>query len=347
MRGKIVLNEDFIKVNETHPKNQSPPPKIACKTQLNESRKEKDKETGKEFEIRRGYQFRYNLPLNEIISTDSFSNDPKYKTIQDRKDFERGLARTGMGLLNEIEAPKVGFSYTADPKNRTRSHMRGRRKEEMVDVLNKTANYGHIGESERMRIREENNALISYRDELPKQKILERKIMDTHQLGEKFSKTTVGVHGCELPRYAENSREYWKMDEKSQSCENSFLQTSKSFKAAQEHERFENDAFKQHYHVNKHIKDIPLEPNKIVHSTSISNNPNARNSRWTTYNDNFYDRRASPVAETSFITDKKHAQKARTTISKFRGTHTSITNRMGQRGSQSPIRQTLRSAGFL
>ncbi|CAG9328894.1 unnamed protein product [Blepharisma stoltei] len=332
MRGKIVLNEDFGKVHQTYPKNMSPTPIVASKSQLNEARKQERQELGREYESKREKKFRYNLPINEIISTDWFDNNPQFKTFNEKKEFERSLARSYVGLYKEKDTPRVEFGYQNDPKYRTCSQMKERRKEEMVDVLNKTANYGYVGENERLRMREQEflGGLLDGED--PKLKFLEKKKNDTAELGNKFSKTVFGVHGCELPKYAENSREYWKI--------------GKDFSDANSELEKTIQSFRENYKKIEKSQEIAVDPHRMVPNIQMTQNPNARNSRWTTYHNNFYQRKIADTKDSPDFKEEIRHKTARVTVTQFRGTHTSIAQRWENKGSLSPGRQTLRSAAF-
>mmetsp|Transcript_7286 Transcript_7286/g.7139 ORF Transcript_7286/g.7139 Transcript_7286/m.7139 type:complete len:213 (+) Transcript_7286:410-1048(+) len=210
--------------------------------------------------------------------------------------------------------------------------MKERKKEEMVDVLNKTANYGYIGENERLKMREQEFLAGYSSEEDPKLRFLEKKKNDTAELGDKFSKTVTGVHGCELPKYAENTREYWKI--------------GKDFSDVYSEPEKTIQSYRENYKKIEKSQEIAVDPHRMVPSIQMAQNPNARNSRWTTYHNNFYQRKITDSKESPDFKEEIKHRAARVTVSQFKGTQSSITQRWENKGSLSPGRQVLRSAGF-
>lgn len=102
-------------------------------------------------------------------------------------------------------------SYVASPQISSLRELKTKRKQDMLDQLHSKLNYDHISREKRMLERELNNLFfIPEGYEYPTiRKIKETTRLQSNEHNIKvFSNDTIGVHGQELPKFAENKKEY-------------------------------------------------------------------------------------------------------------------------------------------
>lgn len=139
------------------------------------------------------------------------------------KDEKKRIARLDNGLLAyETDIKDINhdpsLAYVYDPPNKTKGDLREKARRENFELSKKILSQKHLDENERLKIREDEIFDMGYyvgdRHSLSKLKETRRKDNIDYNM-KTFSKQTIGVHGHELPKFADSEefREFWKFRE--------------------------------------------------------------------------------------------------------------------------------------
>ena len=214
-RGIVVDAEDFTGVAETYPVEQKSSPNARTFSEL---KKQRAKERVHSLQQYRETWEQTRPPQKLPEMKDYSLSDYPYKTWTQKRQAEIRAARVKNGLsptCSDIdEKPCPSFSYISHPNHRSRSHMReSRRRAQLQDFQEKLSDTV-LSPDERLEVREKEmaakvgvgNGGKTYAE--VKKKL--RKEAHEHNTAT-FSKVVIGVHGHELPKFAEEEPEYWKL----------------------------------------------------------------------------------------------------------------------------------------
>jgi hypothetical protein len=155
------------------------------------------------------------------VASEYFVDNPKYTSINQRKDEERRDARKKAGLeqiRSDVKiAKEPSLSYQAHPAVGSKTLLDNQRKSEMLNELQKLdGNYTSF-QDKKARLEERVNCQLrlGYKQSAGKtykQIEEERKKTMIDNMTTKFGSVTVGIHGQELPTFSgdESVKEWWK-----------------------------------------------------------------------------------------------------------------------------------------
>jgi len=142
--------------------------------------------------------------------------DPLMKTSKDLEKRNVLELRASLGLTAPTEVKELSkvpsTTYLESPRAKTLEELKALRKEEMLNQLHQKIDYSHVPREKRMIEREMKNLYyIPEGVEFPTiRQIKENVRIQTNEHNiQTFSKNTIGVHGHELPKFAETKKEYW------------------------------------------------------------------------------------------------------------------------------------------
>jgi hypothetical protein len=220
-RGVVVDAEDFGAIKSTYPSHPLSlvQPKHSSFKSLQDDRKETTKKEIEE-KIHRWQTANPSILIAEPILL--APRDKKALTKNQKKEAEHRQARLNCGLkefedeINQGPNPP-SLDYVAFPKHKTISDLREEAKKENIERNKLLAHKQHINEVQRLQERENEILEKLHGDGQPRTTI--RKIQTARKKEnlefniKNFSKQTIGVHGHELPKFAENNPEWWKTKE--------------------------------------------------------------------------------------------------------------------------------------
>jgi hypothetical protein len=138
--------------------------------------------------------------------------------------MELAAKREGVGLapltseVYKTERPPTSL-YVEQPEYRTKSHMDEVKRKTMVTArqlkeLHEKKNYAHVSREQHMMARENQHIWIvpEGQENVTMRQIAEKRRKGTNEYNLKtFSSTAIGIHGKELPKFAEYQPEYWRL----------------------------------------------------------------------------------------------------------------------------------------
>ncbi|MEE4247740.1 MAG: hypothetical protein V2I33_20245 [Kangiellaceae bacterium] len=122
-----------------------------------------------------------------------------------------GLTAKTKDIKDKSASPTLTF--VSDPRYRSKSEMQHYKREKMLNDLSHSYNYAHVNCMERMHEREAAITDIHKATEgLTLAKLNQKRRKELFESNSrKFTVSAIGVHGVELPKFAEcESKEYWK-----------------------------------------------------------------------------------------------------------------------------------------
>ena len=274
-RGKFIDAEDFWPIRETYPEHplSKIKPKCATFTELQNLRKEENtKHINKnlaDYEERNPAKLIYS-ENNEYLEN-FIKKKPLYSSMQQIKEDLNKKARIKCGLdeyIYDVRDRKKhpGLEYVYNPKFKTKKDLKDFYRKENLEESKKLLNAKFKSDIERLAEREDEIFAKLYNEKegktYSKIKEEERKKINEYNI-KTFSKETIGVHGHELPKFAESEKykEFWKF--KDGYCENpkyksqcEYLESIKYYKPPGEE-----------LLLNEHRDEDPYwkDPFKIVH----------------------------------------------------------------------------------
>jgi hypothetical protein len=242
-RGKIIDAENFLPLRDTFPVHplSTKIPKNGIKTlqSLREYRKEQTKneinDKIKLWEEKNPTQF-----VNEpILGSDNLKNQPLYKSMNEVKNALHKEARKRVGLDENESDIKITnkdptLAYVYNPKHKTQKDLEADLHRENMEQSNKLAQRPHKNDLDRLNEREDEIFAKLYKSSnngMTYTKLKEQRKQEVSDYNLKhFSHHAVGVHGQELPKFAEseNMKEFWKF--KDGYCENPRYQSQVDLK---------------------------------------------------------------------------------------------------------------------
>ena len=215
-RGHIV-GDDYSKLLATYPKSQTSP-LIKTRKELVELRK---KENLKDLQqcIENTYKA---LPVNfhKEVRSDSRVENPSFKTKTEKLNSQKQKARLKAGLKSPSDlkdtSRQLSTNYNPAPQINTQTLLEKNRKQQMLSELQSKVNYDHKTKDQKLFERESQLISIIPEDSnfLTQKKLKQaRKQADNEYNLRTFSKTTIGVHGKELPKFTSNLKSYWEHKE--------------------------------------------------------------------------------------------------------------------------------------
>ena len=213
-RGQIVDAEDFSKVAETYPpKPRSTTPPIKTYAQLQAVRAQERLQSLKTY--REDWDKRH--PQQLIPETQEYRKSTlPYRTYSEKRDIERKDMRVKAGLsptckdISERKDP--GLNYVPLPRYRSKSQMRTVKQTETLQDYATKQNQSFISSDQRLQLREDELLLppnpVPGKTHIQLKEKLKKDTIDHHKTV--FSTVKVGIHGSELPKFAEEKVEYWK-----------------------------------------------------------------------------------------------------------------------------------------
>ena len=224
-RGQFIEAEDFCPIRETYPVHPLTKvvPHVATFTELKKLRKEENiKEINKKIS---DYENQYaRLMIYDYNDKENNGKKkPSHYSIKQIKEEKTKNDRIKCGLepeFTEIRDLKKhpGLEYVYDPVFKTKKEIKEAYKKENLEESKKLANTKHQSDIDRLNQREDEifAKLYSEEDRLTYSKIKEQKRKETNEYNiKKFSNQVLGVHGHEIPKFAESekNKEFWKLKE--------------------------------------------------------------------------------------------------------------------------------------
>ena len=274
-RGKFIDAEDFWPIRETYPEHPLSKMKPHCSTftELQRLRKEEyAKHVNKrlaEFEEKNPAKLVFSS--NNDINENFRKNKPLFTSMQQIKDDLNKKARVKCGLEKETydvrdRKKHPGLEYVYDPKFKTNNDLKNFYRNENLEESKKIAKIKFKNDIERLEEREDEIFSKLYQEKEGKtySKIREEERKKINEYNIKtFSNETIGVHGHELPKFAESEKykEFWKF--RDGYCENpkfksqvEYLESIKYYKPPGEE-----------LLLNEHRDEEPVckDPFKLVH----------------------------------------------------------------------------------
>jgi hypothetical protein len=221
-RGKILQGDDFMPIKDTYPSHplSSKIPNHESLQKLKESRKLSTK-LEVEVKMRKWEEANPTVLVSEPLNI-NMEYKPKYNSVKEKKQEAHRLARIECGLT-EIEEDvdkrnnkELSLDYVKNPKFKTRADLKNQYRKEIMEQLNKSNNPNHKDETQRLKEREDEIFAMLYKnseDRMSLSKLKEfRKNGRIDYNMKTFSQQTIGVHGHELPKFAEceEMKDYWK-----------------------------------------------------------------------------------------------------------------------------------------
>ena len=232
-RGKFIDAEDFWPIRETYPEHPLSKIKPHCSTfsELQKLRKEeKANHINKvlaEYEEKNPAKLIYS-ENKECLENNKNKIKPLFTSMQQIKDDLNKKARVKCGLEENIydvrdrkNHPSLNYIY--DPKFKTKNDLINFYKKENLEESKKLLNTKFKSDIQRLEERENEIFAKLYNEKEGKTynkiKDEERKKINEYNI-KTFSNETIGVHGQELPKFAESEKykEFWKF--KDGYCEN-------------------------------------------------------------------------------------------------------------------------------
>ena len=223
-RGKIIDAEDFWPIRETYPEHplSKIKPKCPTFTELQNLRKKEyaDHVNKKlaEFEEKNPAKLIYSE--NNDYRENLMKKKPLYTSMQQIRDDLNKKARIKCGLERDIydvrdRKKHPGLEYIYNPKYKTLKDLKDFYKKENLEESQKLSNIKFKSDIERLEERENEifSKLYSEKDGKTYTKIKEEERKKINEYNIKtFSNETIGVHGHELPKFAESEKykEFWK-----------------------------------------------------------------------------------------------------------------------------------------
>ena len=201
------------------------------------------------------------------------------------KQEQNRIAREKIGLIEpydiKVTNKDPGLNYVYNPEVKTKGDLQERARKENFELSKKILSVKHMDEIERLNYREDEIFDMCYfageRKTLKKLKE-ERKKENSNYNMKVFSKQTIGVHGHELPKFADSEfKEYWKYNENW--VENPEIQSRTELVEKQKYwkkkedikikdyreEEPEQDVFKKEHVLHEKNSDIILKVNNLNH----------------------------------------------------------------------------------
>ena len=274
-RGKFIDAEDFWPIRETYPEHPLSKIKPHCGTfsELQKLRREENKR-----QINKNladYEEKNPAKLIFESNNDYLENlakkKPLFQSMSQIKDDLSKKARINCGLEENAydvrdRKKHPGLEYIYDPKFKTVKDIKDFYKKENLEESKKLAKINFKNDIERLAEREDEIFAKLYNEKEGKtySKIREEERKKINEYNIKtFSNETIGVHGHELPKFAESEKykEFWKF--KDGYCENpkyksqcEYLESIKYYKPPGE-----ELLLNEHRDEDPHWKD----PFKLVH----------------------------------------------------------------------------------
>ena len=241
-RGKFIDAEDFWPIRDTYPVHPLTKVVPHCSTlsELKKLRKEENiKQINKnlaEYEENNPRKLLYSSNNKKEIDENNENNlnlkKPLFSSIQQIKDENLKNARIKCGLEPEFIDNRdlkkhPGLEYVYNPHYKTQKEIKAAYKKESLDELKKLANIKYKSDIDRLNEREDEIFAKLYldKDGLTYSKIKDKNRKEINEYNIKtFSSQALGVHGHELPKFAESeNKEFWKLKEGY--CENPKFQS--------------------------------------------------------------------------------------------------------------------------
>ena len=280
-RGKFIDAEDFWPIRETYPEHplSKIKPKCSTFTELQNLRKKEYAEHVNkkllEFEEKNPAKLIYSE--NNDFRENFLKNKPLFTSMQQIKDDLNKKARVKCGLEQEVYDVRdrknhPGLEYIYNPKYKTLKDLKEFYRKENLEESKKLTNKKFKSDIERLEERENEifSKLYSEKEGKTYRQIKQeaRKKINEYNI-KTFSNETIGVHGHELPKFAESEKykEFWKF--KDGYCENpkyksqvEYLESIKYYKPPGEE-----------LLLNEHREEEPYwkDPFKIVHVLEAKN----------------------------------------------------------------------------
>ena len=280
-RGVVVDAEDFTGVADTYHLDPKESPHARTVTELQEQRAEVRLRSLKQY--REAWE--QTRPPQKVPETKEYRlSDYPYKTWTEKRQAEIKAARVKNGLsptCSDIdEKPSPSFTYVPNPKYRSRSHMQELRRRSQLQYFQETLSKKTLTPEQRVELREQEMVTLVEQGNPGKtyseiQEKMRKEVLEHNKTT--FAKVVVGIHGGELPKFAEERQEYWKLREGYRECP----ENESQIELQQKRKR---DVPRDIYRVaDKDTSPPPPDPFKATHiprskprSPSCSESPNRK-----------------------------------------------------------------------
>lgn len=300
-RGVIIDNDDFGPIEATYSREPLPEPLHKSLSHLKDAREADTKNhiTRKQ----REWDLSHPKETFAVVRCDDhYVAAPKFATQSKKREVQRSEARAKIGLvpstdINTVSAPTL--AYAEKPNFSTRRQLNEAKRKDQLESLASKKNYDYINGDIRIAQREEKQVVI-VRDGENRTwtAIKEQQRLDTNEYNLKtFTQRSIGIHGTELPKFAEHKPAYWEKP-KSMSQQNSRVKLTKAhrywgapdpLKIADVEGYVPPQPLKKDYDRISKTPDLPEKPNQIVHNGWKPRDPSEplppppkHNYRWST-----------------------------------------------------------------
>lgn len=222
-RGKFIQSEDFLPVKDSYPVH--PLSKVTPKNGI--------------YTLTDLKNFRKNRTIEEIISQQKqsetktnnsyeeyrtkylqFQNEPKYTSIKQIKEKQHKEARKQAGLLEDNtdfkNAKLPSLKYIYNPINKSPKDISNKFLKESKSASSLLLASKHRSSEQRIKEREDEIFRMLYKKEegLTHKKLKEKKRSENNAYNiSQFAHSVKGIHGHELPKFANSEKPFWKMND--------------------------------------------------------------------------------------------------------------------------------------
>ena len=199
-RGVKIIDENFNEITKTYPRCEAFSPIHNSKSELERARKEQIKENAKRYDSRLDYEFRVNVPIEELVDYETYNPSPRYTSLSSKIEQERSLAREKAGLSPQpLQKPDLSLDYIESPTLKTYTELKDNRKKNFIKDMNESVDFAHKPEHIRLYIREEARVPPDC-DNNTYAKVRRRQISaDMQHNINNFGVQVIGVHGANYP----------------------------------------------------------------------------------------------------------------------------------------------------
>ena len=216
-RGVPVLGEDFTPVATTYPALSMTTPPVRTRRELLQHRRSQTLAENADLVGKLARDFRKEVPIEALVDYGQYNPHPPHFSQSQKQRENHRLARTAAGLAEPTSlsaAAELPLVYNPQPKFQSTQELKAHRKAELVRLtqvtqLNNSSDYSHQLDYQRLAVREAARLQPEAQGKTLVQIVSRRRSLDLDYNSRTFGVRPLGVHGIELPKFAEHRKEYW------------------------------------------------------------------------------------------------------------------------------------------